>query len=863
MENQSPICQPECKEKDFYNKNNQCFSACDDKALPEGETSTGEFYYYLKDSSKKFFYCENRDRCPDTHPYKYKNNNLCLKSCSETELILSKKTYLYINNICVDDCYNEDPALFSDEDSSSCVDDCSKTHNIFHYNHKCKSSCENYYYLKSTIDSPSSTDLGNGYKELECVDKCPDGFYLYLNSICLQYCPKSSNTPFINTERKKCITCNVPQAETPQEGEGFINNEDLEENKDNIVCHKKCPSNTYYKKNDNKCYPLPSNDDKCYFQSDKPPIVCYPSCRDINEELGDNKYKYEYQNLCYETNICETNNKYYYKIGNYIKCINDEDEDDPEIKMKKIIRECEKQNLYYLSGKECISSCKNTEYKIEPIVTIYRGLEKFGKCCENPNCDEIYKFYSEPERILNNSCSLKTIENEDEEIVKKAGNCVSECPSNTYESVDGKTCLLKCPKYYYRIGQTKKCINNCKSINMYNFENAQECLTNCSKTEGNDINYYYYDDNSNICYELCKDNKDNTANKFSMMEANFPQKCLSSCPDNYYYYTSDYKCRKSCSGGYYENTTSKICVTQCPSTKSILSNNTCIETCPSEEPFFIFKDYVKKCVATCGNELKYHYDTKQCLENCTNDAPYIYGKECINKCPPEYYAESNECKLKCDESSYFVQDTDNVYKCVQNCDLTKYYVSSSTGKCVDKCERWENFVGKNKRCKDSCEEEEYYKKIDEGVFEGKSYDIYQCLQNYGSNSEYLIYGTKKIVNQCPDDYYLSKNGNICYRKCIYDKTMSLPFSTEEEDESHIKKKICSYECKDPDKLKYGEDKICLENCDSLPITKIINDENNECVAQCNLNSSYKFETKSKNDNKMHCSTKCEIDSEQK
>ena len=890
MKNKSPLCKEDCEEKHFYNSIKQCFTSCDKNIIPESQ-DTDFFYYYLKDNSKDYFYCEkNTIGCPTQYPFQYKNHYLCLKSCSDTQLItiiLKKKTYSYTisdRKYCVDDCYNENHDYYSDEDSLSCVEDCSQTKNKFHYEHKCKFSCPKEYakyYLKYKIDSPSTGEIDNVYKEMECVSSCPTGFYLYDNTICLKICPKSSDMPFINTGRNKCTTCNIPDNPLDvQEGEGFLDNEELKENKDNIVCMKKCPSNTYYKKNNNICYPLPSQDDTCYFPFDDLSI-CYPSCKDIDK----GEYKYEYKNICYNTNICEDNNKYYYKIGNSFKCINDEVVAENE-RMKIITRECEKQNYIYLNGKECISDCSNTDYKIEPIETIYKGVEVLGKCCSNPNCDNDYKFYSVSERILRKECSFKKIEKEYDEIgVSKEGTCVPECPSDyPYESKDGKTCLSKCPYYFYNVGESKsrKCVDNCKSINRYNFEDSKECLPNCSKKDENNnkITYYYYDE-SNICYYLCKYNK-NDSNIFSLKINNdSPQKCRSSCPEGYYYYESDYLCLQSCSGGYY--TSSNICVTQCSSKEVVINNNTtCSQQCSSEEPFLVFDEESKNnlCVRNCtiyNEKYKYYHNkSRRCLEECPPDFPYIYGKQCVDKCPEELYTdlEKRECTTKC--NSYFVKDG-NGYKCVDKCDLSEYYISS-TMECVKKCGKYENYIGKNRKCKFTCDKEEdgeYYKKIDEVKKENSEeilYYIYLCLHSYGSYKpsissinqkeeiEYLVHGTNEIViNECPSHKpFLSEKGNICYSKCIDSEDNSeeaLLFSSEE---NGIKK--CSFECKGT-KLNYGADKICKSGCDDF---EIINDENNECVDKCDLTSSYKFQTKkSEGDNRLYCSNKCEFGAEVK
>ena len=80
-----------------------------------------------------------------------------------------------------------------------------------------------------------------------------------------------------------------------------------------------------------------------------------------------------------------------YKIGDITKCI---DDGDPitlgDKTLEKYIFECRKQNYNYLKGKECVQNCnEKTDYKIEPIKTIYHGITTLGKCCSTPDCDII------------------------------------------------------------------------------------------------------------------------------------------------------------------------------------------------------------------------------------------------------------------------------------------------------------------------------------------------------------------------------------------------------------------------------------------------------------------------------------------
>ena len=883
--NQSPKCQKNCNPNHFYKKDkNQCLLNCD-----------GDNYYFLKEDSKDFylcFYSSSETVCPPTHPILYEK--ACLKSCKDTQIInlFKKITYLYESSTsesdsdqkCIDDCYNyNNIKYFSDDDTLTCVSKCSEKNNKFHYNNKCINSCTEKgfkYYKKTNLDSSNSAERS----ELECVNECPKDYYNYLD-ICLKFCPKISDKPYANETSKECTSCKIPKdPKNPQIGEGYIftpedqNPEPETESQNtnqNSFCLKSCPSNYYYKINENKCIKLPSNDDDdiddCYFAEDNKNI-CYNSCKEIP-----GGYLNEKDKICYKDFQCEESK--YYNIEGYVKCITGGESD--------IINECGAHNYNYLRDNECVPECGNEkEYKILPTQTIYHGITKLGKCCKNPDCDPEYKYYSEPNKILNKTCSLKLIESADGENIGKSskGTCVDSCPSDyPYESQDenGKiTCKSNCENFYYFIENRKICVDDCKNVNKFYFEGEKECLNNCSKVIDNKLTYYYYDSTSNKCYISCSELE--SSNKYAIKADDSPQECLETCPEtNKYYYPADNICLSSCTNGFIkskdssEDEDSYICVNQCDSDEVIINDNNCSKKCTDEEPFIASVPLkagssimINKCVSNCKTfdpNYKYnffHYESNKCYIECPPDAPYNLGDQCLQKCPSGYFVESNECKIQCDGNQKFYikgEEEDNeedIYKCLPNCDLKEYYVSS-LGECVKKCGKRENFIGKNRRCKSICEEEDgiYYKQLNP---ETEDYPIYQCLQSYGE-SEYLVDGTKKIVSSCPKDKpYLSGNGNICYSICNKDK--SLPFSTKDASGTSGKS-ICSFECKVETEKYYGEDKVCIGDCEIFQLNKIINGEDNSCVQKCNIESLYRFETNK--DGKLHCLKKCEETNVQK
>ena len=835
-------CIKECNDKDFYNNENECIKTCDNK--------------YIKEYSKNFFKCINDENCKNTdYPYTY--GKTCLKSCKDTQLEIFNKIITYENDDkeCVLICPQN---FYKDNDSYSCVNNCKETKNKFSFNSECLPSCpENYYYTSD---------------KYECVTKCPkDYFLLRENGICYKKCPEESGKIFVD-ENGECTACDNKETQ-------FYKYED--ENDSGIKrCYTSCPEGHLFRFFDsNICYNSEGNT-KCkdigtkiypYYSIEKP-YICYPSCQSIS-----NSYKYEIEDyICSKESNCQS---YYYIHNEIKKCLEE----------STYISKCSKMNFKYLKGNECIEKCEDEEYKISPDQTIYQGVISLGKCCSDPeNCDSSYKFYTISNKFISTECPYKRIKdiNSDPPIKSSDGNCVMKCPTDfPYENIEGTICSDSCQEnqYYYKGGEnTFKCVNNCKDVNKYHFEHNKECIE-LNECKNKDF-YLYYDSDTNICYSSCKvvENKEFS---FNASELNFPQRCISECPQGYYYKEEDKICLNKCDiekGLFYKNETSKICVDKCQEKEKVINNNYCSNECKEYEPFFITKPLsdafyiiINKCVSSCEledkNYIYYDNNTFECLTNCPlNGTKYKYGKICIDECPEGSYIDSNECKVKCD-TKYFRKkyiDAQNIsfnYECVNSCGDN--YISS-TGECVEDCTIGESFIGKNRHCKGYCDPEDdgkYFKFFKNSKFNDIPYNIYQCFKQipYAQDEKnYLIYGTNMIVDNCSENnLYLSENENICYKICK--DSAYYPFSVSNTEEGNQENKICSTKCEGESKY-FGDDKVCMPNCNHLFETNIINDEDNLCVSHCNLNSSYRFKTHIETDGikLTHCSEKCD-DSEPK
>ena len=290
------ICKESCGNKKItksvgkYDNTNFDYYECRNECEYKEETIGGktiktsfEYYESIDESNSNKIYCESQ--CPSKTPYYYsisgKISPKCIKKCetkhfynndkecspycdkfyivenSQSVITFNKKTYSYEEGTtttkkCVDDCFLYDTKPYSDDESLSCVEKCSQTSNIFHYNHKCYKSCSDindendgnqYYYIKTSLEPITEPE---GDNELECVAECPNNYYLLSDEICIKYCPKSSENSYANIKEKKCTTC--------KKEEGFILYSELTEvttSPKNIFCYESCPPDTYYKINDN------------------------------------------------------------------------------------------------------------------------------------------------------------------------------------------------------------------------------------------------------------------------------------------------------------------------------------------------------------------------------------------------------------------------------------------------------------------------------------------------------------------------------------------------------------------------------------------------------------------------------------
>jgi len=454
-------------------------------------------------------YC-TKGTCPEQYTLTY--SNACLNNCKQTIDLFKIETFKIEENKCTDNCYQYNKYYKNKiSDAYECVANCGSN---YIYNLECVSTCPDeakYYYTHE-----------NDINKKECVSKCPDGYYLQ-GDVCYKgYCPSNDNNEIYANDSNICVKCD-------QDGEYHIVDTGTSGGNTLKRCYSKCPADyLFHNYNENICYSTKKDNEETasnclerngedtssdhnpvykYFKIDDP-YTCYPSCA----EAGDYKYELEEFHCSKEFN-CPN---YYYSIGTVKKCIEGRANDI-----------CKSLDYSYLRGRECVPQCDTNEYIALPVISLFNGIEIFGRCCpQKEGCGD-FKYYCKCEKnLLRNSCPYKRIKTTDESniISSNEGNCVMECPSEyPYENKEGTICDdTNNDKYYYKVSDNKfKIVDNCKEINKYHLENSYECISldDC-KIDGK---FLYYDDD-NVCHSSCQ-GLTNNQYYFDSTTYGAPQKC--------------------------------------------------------------------------------------------------------------------------------------------------------------------------------------------------------------------------------------------------------------------------------------------------------------------------------------------------
>ena len=413
-------CVDECPSfKNFkINKNNEifCSLSCDDEYKYINEENNNKFCVKNCYSIGKKLYDGNCVKeCPSSKNIEIEKNNEieCSAECGENKYILSQDN----KNICVTSCetYNkflndgkcisecpEGKYLYEElsQNKKYCIDDCS-IHNLYINDNKCVKDC--IIFNKKILNGECLKECPNDYpysKDNICrKDPCEEGeFYDAFNKKCLSKCDSLNNYQNIDNDFciNSCININSNKIYSIQNNLCINNctqqnkylyfyendyycldnceNNDLLISEDGKYCVENCNENTQYLNEQlnqcvNTCNDLLISDNKCVEKCpDSKPYIYNHQC--INSCYDNFLYKIYNTNICVDKCstglILNSENKPFYFMDNYKKCLEDNNNNN-----------CE--NPFYLTDREnriCYQNCEqseNTKY-------LFKSEECVGYC---------------------------------------------------------------------------------------------------------------------------------------------------------------------------------------------------------------------------------------------------------------------------------------------------------------------------------------------------------------------------------------------------------------------------------------------------------------------------------------------------
>ena len=340
-------------------------------------------------------------------------------------------------------------------------------------------------------------------------------------------------------------------------------------------------------------------------------------------------------------------------------------------------------------------------------------------------------------------------------------NCITECSEFPFFDGTTKECLKKCPNGKPFLGKssttnTLECRSSCPNKKYTKTLLTGETITYCLDSCPDEAKYYYDD---NICVNKCNKN----SNDFISLN----NKCIN---------LSNIK-NVDCGNEYY--------ITIDPEAQNYLCKSG--KECPEQYPYKFIKNNKIYCLRKCEDTYINFFNNintftniqkKQCLEkNNQNDEKYYIieeEKRYIEDCSTDItgpFHDGKKCVITCGEK-YLVEDTN---ECVNECDITNYFIDEKTKMCVKVCPS--NF-GRGFYYETS-------KKCTPCAIEGEEED----LVGFHKENDNICYP------ECPNGFKHIYKNNICFEgECI---NTDYKFSSPEFP------KTCFYNC--PDIIKKNDD----------------------------------------------------------
>ncbi|KAL4449882.1 hypothetical protein ABPG74_015001 [Tetrahymena malaccensis] len=629
--------------------NNQCISNCPDQYFKDPNA-----YNCIK-CDKSCFNCidDSPNSCNACKGSLFLTpSNQCLEDCPDG-------TYKD-NNICKK-C-DQSCSTCSGPDKNNCTK-CPE--NTYLEDNQCKQECINGWKNSSnhTCDACNKQcKKCNGPDQNNCLE-CPAGtFYNSLQNTCGTECPSKF---YANTSNNKCDNCdatckNCSDSGSDQclecEGQLFL--------KDGKYCSSSCNDNEYANILNNKCEICDKKCKTCKEKADQC-TGCNPGTflndGKCQSDCPDSTFKNDKLNTCdkcdsscltcsgpstFECNSC--------KEGTYLdqnknscasQCPSKYFGDNSSNKCLECVENCDvcsdnKKCQKCLSGfflfyGQCLDQCPEQYFND-------KNTQQCSSCSKN--CQTC--FDSTSTGCL--TCIPRTFKNSDN------NSCLheTECPSGKYADFDTKKCE---PCFSTCAECTGKDEKQCKQCIEGRLFYKGECLKECPS------NTFKFENTCFDCHSSCSTCYGGSELKCLTCSTGLLQEgsCVDKCLLNYYASTKNgqqvcLQCNEQCSKC--NGPDSNNC-TEC-SSKLFMYQNQCVENCP----IFHIYDEKRQC-QICNKSIKNNKCVDECGQSEYLDKNTLLCKPCAAQCQTCYGPTTTECK-QCSDGYFFdVQKNE----CKQNC----------------------------------------------------------------------------------------------------------------------------------------------------------------------------------------------------
>ncbi|XP_006812277.1 proprotein convertase subtilisin/kexin type 5-like, partial [Saccoglossus kowalevskii] len=689
------------------------------------------------------------------------------------------------------------------DENGSDVDDYSSYDNEYSFNDNCHPEC-----LDNECDGPDATDCWNcaHYKDrntLECVKRCPRGYYAPdLHHRC-RYCDSTCNT-CNGPSSADCLTCadgmflvedrGVCKSEC---GEGYFEDS---ERKMCVACHPRCTRCLYsadyclscktgMKLQGSEC--IVSCPAQMYQTEENTCRSCHESCDSCTGSFETDCLScaigYLHQDgLCINSNVCEDG---YYKAweaeclschSTCETCNGPSEEDCLSCKQRK--------TSFHLQDGRCIANCPRGEFLDGDDCT---PCHMTCATCHGTREDQCYE--CEYGLFLkNNSTCVGECGEKNYGLNGECRSCHSSClrcrggqPTDCTQCKDSKyllegICVDHCSTGYYGDEETGNCLpcdESCFTCIGPRYNECIECPDSEASIEGK---CQHLPDCHGDC-KSCDQDDPNLCNSCYNSFFLYENRCVSitECPSNTYANEDTnecHACHQQCHSCFDKHHTSCL---SCSGDYFLTLDSTCESVCPPQTYFDYDNNICGECHPSCAECIGSDVD------DCTScdDKRWLSGYMCVYECEDNQYLDESSLCMPCHRScetcdgpsdfdcktchqNYDIRDGNCLSRCSfgeyeshDTCELCHPTCGSCTGGSSTDCLSCEfgKFLKEDGSCERLCGAG-YYEDYSSGTCQKCHVTCKTCLGNTDTdclecNDGDILYEGVSCVKHCPIGFY--------------------------------------------------------------------------------------------------------------